>query len=75
MTKRQKLIKKIKSAKTADFGDINQLLRQLGFSCRVSGSHHTYVKDTHIIVIAVHGKQLKRVYLRNVQDLLEEMGL
>lgn len=74
MTKREKLIEKIKNAKVAEFDDVDLLLKQLGFSHRVQGSHHTYVKAPNVIVIAVHGKQLKRVYLRNVQDLLKQLG-
>ena len=54
MTKKEKLIDKIKSAKVADFEDVNLLLIQLGFSSRVEGSHHTYVKPPYVIVIAVH---------------------
>ena len=75
MTQKEKLIKKIKDAKTADFDDIHLLLTQLGFDCRIRASHYTYVKDSYVIGIAKHGQQVKTVYLRNVQDLLENMGL
>jgi predicted RNA binding protein YcfA (HicA-like mRNA interferase family) len=76
ITKKDKLIQKIKNAKIADFDDIHTLLLQLGFSFRVVGSHYTYIKaPSYVIVIAKHGKQVKRVYLKNVQDLLERMGL
>ncbi len=66
---------KIKNAKTADFNDIHLLLTQLGFDFRCRGSHYTYVKDPYIIVIAKHGQQVKTIYLKNVQDLIENMGL
>ena len=75
MTKKEKLIEKIKNSKVADFGDIDLLLKQLGFTRRVEGSHHTYVKPPYIIVIAVHDKQVKKAYLKNIQKLLEQMGL
>lgn len=74
MTRKEKLIEKIKMAKVVDYDDVDQLLKQLGFLRRVEGSHHTYVKASYVIVIAVHGKELKRVYLKNVQDLLRQMG-
>lgn len=75
MTKKDKLIKKIKDAKTADFDDIHLLLTQLGFDFRSRGSHYTYVKNSYVIGIAKHGPQVKTIYLKNVQDLLDNMGL
>lgn len=75
MTQKDKLIKKIKNAKTADFDDIHLLLTQLGFDFRCRGSHYTYVKDSYIIGIVKHGQQVKTIYLKNVQDLLENLGL
>lgn len=77
MSKKEKLIQKIKNAKEADFEDIHLLLTQLGFSWRCRGtSHYTYVKPPHVIVIARRsGKPVKRVYLENLKDLLEKMGL
>jgi hypothetical protein len=76
MTKHKKLVDKIKAAKTVDFGDIDLLLTQLGFKCRNNGtSHYTYTKAPHVIVIVKHGQQVKRVYLENVRDLLERLGL
>ncbi len=75
ISKKQKLIEKIKASKTADFDDIHLLLTQLGFTFRVEGSHYTYAKNPHVIGIVRHGQQVKRVYLNNVQKLLEEMEL
>lgn len=75
MAKKDKLIEKIKNSKTADFDEVHQLLTVLGFKYRVSGSHYTYVKAPHVIGIAKHGKQLKRAYLDDVKDLLDQMGL
>lgn len=75
MTQKEKLIKKIKNAKTADFDDIHLLLQQLGFNYRCRGSHYTYIRDTYVIGIARHGQKVKTVYLKNVQDLLENFGL
>jgi predicted RNA binding protein YcfA (HicA-like mRNA interferase family) len=75
VTQKDKLIKKIKDAKTADFDDIHLLLTQLGFDYRCRGSHYTYVKDSYVIGITRHGQQVKTIYLKNVQDLLDNMGL
>jgi predicted RNA binding protein YcfA (HicA-like mRNA interferase family) len=75
VTQKDKLIKKIKETRTADFDDIHLLLTQLGFDFRSRGSHYTYVNDSYVIGIAKHGQQVKTIYLKNVQDLLDNMGL
>jgi len=71
---KDKLINKIKNAKTADFEDIHQLLILLGFNWRNNSSHYTYTKAPYVIGIVKHGQQVKTVYLRNMQDLLNRMG-
>ncbi len=76
MSQKDKLIIKIKNAKSADFEDIDLLLNNLGFKRRSKGtSHHTYTKGFNVIVIVRHGKQVKRVYLDDVKALLEHLGL
>jgi predicted RNA binding protein YcfA (HicA-like mRNA interferase family) len=76
MTQKDKLISKIKNAKTVDFEDIDLLLNNLGFKRRSRGtSHHTYTKGFNVIVIVKHGKEVKRVYLDDVKTLLETLGL
>ncbi|GBF33395.1 hypothetical protein DCCM_2496 [Desulfocucumis palustris] len=77
MSKRQKLIEKLKNAKYADFEDIHLLLTQLGFTWRSNGtSHYTYTKAPYVIgIVKRSGKPVKRVYLENLKDLLEKMGL
>jgi len=76
LSKRDKLIQKIKNAKSAEFEEIDQLLTQLGFSRRNESSHYTYANTPYVIVIARRsGKPVKRVYLENVKDLMEQMGL
>ena len=77
MSKRQKLLDKLRMAKFADFEDIDLLLKQLGFTARFEGSHYTYTKaPDYIIGIARRGgKPVKRVYLENLKDLLARMGL
>ncbi|TEB07809.1 hypothetical protein Psch_01364 [Pelotomaculum schinkii] len=77
MSQRQKLIDKLKNAKEADFEDIDTLLKQLDFSRRNEGSHYTYTKAPNYIIGIVRrsGKPVKRVYLENLKDLLERMGL
>lgn len=76
MSIREKLIKKLKNAKEANFEDIHQLLIYLGFTWRNNGSHYTYTKPPYIIgIVKRSGKPVKRVYLENFKDLLEKMGL
>lgn len=76
LSTKDKLIKKLKSAKSAEFEDIHLLLTQLGFDFRSNGSHYTYTKAPHVIgIVKRSGKPVKRVYLENLKDLLEMMGL
>lgn len=76
MTTREKLIKRLKEAKEAEFDDIHLLLTQLGFSYRSNGSHYTYTKSPYVIgIVRRSGKPVKRIYLENLKDLLERMGL
>ena len=76
MSTKDKLIKNLKNAKHADFEDIHLLLTQLGFDYRSSGSHYTYTKAPYVIgIVKRSGKPVKRVYLENLKDLLERMGL
>ncbi len=76
MSSRKKLIEKLKKAKYADFDEIDLLLKQLGFKVRNNGSHYTYTKPPYTIgIVRRSGKPVKNVYLENLKDLLEQMGL
>ena len=77
MSQKQKLIDKLKNAKITDFEDIDLLLRLLGFTVCNAGSHYTYTKapDYIIGIVRRSGKPVKRVYLENLRDLLERMGI
>jgi predicted RNA binding protein YcfA (HicA-like mRNA interferase family) len=76
MSQHKKLLKKLKNAKEAEFDEIHLLLTQLGFTWRSNGSHYTYVKAPHVIgIVRRSGKPVKKVYLENLKDLLESMGL
>lgn len=75
MSKRHKLVEKLKEAKFAEFEEIHLLLTQLGFTYRNNGSHYTYTKAPYVIgIVRRSGKPVKRVYLENLKDLLERMG-
>ncbi|MDA8337052.1 MAG: hypothetical protein M0Z41_19050 [Peptococcaceae bacterium] len=74
MTSKDKTIKRLKHAKSANFQDIHALLLTLGFKWRCSGSHYTYTKAHHVIVIVKRsGKPVKRVYLEMLNDLLRRL--
>ncbi|OPY59430.1 MAG: hypothetical protein A4E55_00229 [Pelotomaculum sp. PtaU1.Bin035] len=76
MSQKDKLISKLKNAKFADFEEIHLLLTKLGFDNRNKGSHYTYTKAPYVIgIVKRSGKPVKRVYLENLKDLLERMGL
>jgi predicted RNA binding protein YcfA (HicA-like mRNA interferase family) len=76
LSKKDKLIEKLKTAKEADFEDVHLLLTQLGFNYHINGSHYTYTKPPYVIgIVRRSGKPVKRVYLENLRDLLDRMGL
>jgi predicted RNA binding protein YcfA (HicA-like mRNA interferase family) len=66
VTKREKLIARIVARPpTARFSDVRALLEDFGYSLdRTKGSHHTFVRTGEFpIVVPVHDKTVKRVYL------------
>lgn len=77
VSQKEKLIQKLKNAKFPDFEDIHLLLTHwLGFNYRSNGSHYTYTKPPYTIgIVKRSGKPVKRIYLENLKDLLERVGL
>ena len=78
MSKREKLIQKLKSnPDNVRFETIQELLLYFGFKQRQpssGSSHYTFVYNSTIITIPKH-KPLKRIYVKRVLEILEEIGL
>ena len=74
MTKKQKLLEKIKNNPIdVTFSDIKKLLAEEGFMLqRITGSHHIFKKDDVIFVIPVHQNHVKSVYVKRVIKLIEQ---
>lgn len=58
--------------------DVETLLHRFGFTlARITGSHHIYEYDDgerfKQITVPLHGRKVKKVYVRQVSDLLDEM--
>ena len=73
MSKRDKLLELLKnSPNNARFNDICKLLELEGFSLdRITGSHHIFKRNDIILVIPVHNKKVKSVYIRRVLESLK----
>ena len=56
----------------ASFAEIRKLLVEQDFSLdRITGSHHIFKRGPLIIVIPVHNKRVKAVYVRRVVELIK----
>ena len=73
MSKREKLIEKIKnSPNNVSFAQIEKLLLQEDFILdRISGSHHVLKKGDLIFVIPTHKNRVKTVYVKRIIELIE----
>jgi predicted RNA binding protein YcfA (HicA-like mRNA interferase family) len=74
MTQRDKLIQRLKDLQFVAFQDIHNLLIHLGFTCRIRGSHHNYIKGDIRFTLPAHGKDLKKVYIVTVAEALKKDG-
>lgn len=55
---------------------LNTLLRQLGFTYRKGkGSHEVWSKESYVITIATHNKEVPRFILRELAHYLRENDL
>ncbi len=79
MSKRERLRQKLRGL-PADAGmrDVQTLLERFGFKwIRTRGSHHIFEYDdgerSSQVVFPLHGSKVKRIYIRRVIDLLDEL--
>ena len=67
MSKTDKLLEKLKRG-SIDADDLLSLLRKLGWTHdRTAGSHQVWVKGDKTLVLALHGKSLKRYQIKEAQ--------
>jgi predicted RNA binding protein YcfA (HicA-like mRNA interferase family) len=71
MSKADKLIEKLKRG-TISADELITLLSKLGWvQDRVRGSHQVWAKENKTLVLALHGKDLKRYQIKEAQAALE----
>ncbi len=79
MSKKEKLLAKMRRLPpTARFEDVETLLKLYGFKeSRSNGSHHVFKKEGcgRLTVPKLGGKMVKREYIKQVLQELEECGL
>ncbi len=79
MSKRERLRQKLRSLPAdADMRDVQTLLERFGFKfVRTRGSHHIFEYDdgkrSSQIVFPLHGNKVKRVYIRRVIEIIDEL--
>jgi predicted RNA binding protein YcfA (HicA-like mRNA interferase family) len=79
MTKREKLRRKLRNPSAdANMRDVQTLLGNFGFVLiRTRGSHHIFEYDdgerNEQVVFPVHGRKVKRVYIKDVVKILDEL--
>ena len=73
MTSAGKLLERISgNPQGVSFAEIRKLLEEEDFVLdRVTGSHHIFKRGPLIIVIPVHNKRVKAVYVRRVVELIK----
>ena len=75
MSKHEKLIQRILSGRQDTsllFSELIDLLRALGFSMRVKGSHHIFTSDDidEIINIQPDGSKAKAYQVKQIRDIM-----
>ncbi len=79
MTKREKLRRKLRNRPAdCNMQDVQTLLQRYDFTLvRTRGSHHIFEyddgKEWRQIVVPVHGRKVKKVYTKQVVELLDEL--
>ena len=79
MSKREKLRQKLRQQPAeADMQDVQTLLQRFGFTLvRTHGSHHIFEYDDgkrfQQIVIPLHGRRVKKVYVERTVMILDEL--
>ncbi len=79
MSKREKLRRKLREHPAdADMHDVHTLLFRFGFSlARTRGSHYIFEYEEgsqfQQIIVPLHGHKVKRVYIRQVIAILDEL--
>lgn len=80
MSRREKSLERLRDFQrdgSWDFNDLCELLQQLGFEMRISGSHHFFRKPGIAAAINLQplGKQAKKYEVRQARQVLQSNSL
>ena len=75
MSKLEKLIQKILSGKNVSYDDAEKLLEHLGFTRKISASHHIFRKQKYHRTISIKKRsELLKYQVDALQEVLEDHG-
>ncbi len=75
MSKKEKLIKDVLRGRMISPDEADTLLTHIGYTAKSqAGSHKNYSNGKNLITIVQSGKELKKVYIRQLQIILREEG-
>jgi hypothetical protein len=79
MTKKEKLLEKIRNnPKTVRFGELDLVLRDVGFECRQpsgGSSHYTYIIKDKTLTVPFKRPYVKVIYVKMAIKILDELGI
>jgi predicted RNA binding protein YcfA (HicA-like mRNA interferase family) len=78
MSQFEKLMERLRSGKSLSFSEAQLVMTKLGFTlARVKGSHHIYTHPQidRPINLQPIGKDVKPYQLRQIRDIIAELGL
>ncbi len=75
MSKLEKLIEKVLNGKNISYDEAENLLLNLGFSLKISSSHHIFRKTQYPRVISIKKRaQLLRYQTDDLKEVLKDHG-
>ena len=80
MAKRDKTLEQVLNGAAdanIDFGDLRQLLKQMGFAERVKGSHHIFSRESveEILNLQPNGSKAKPYQVKQVRGVIRKYKL
>ena len=75
MSKFEKLVQSILNAEPISYNEAESLLKKLGFSLRIRGSHHVFAKKAYEKNVSLKKRnQLLPYQVRLLQEVLKDHG-
>ena len=75
MSKRDKLIQKILKGNNVSYQEAENLLLELGFQLKITGSHHIFRKKEYTKTVSIKKRPLLFPYqVKDLQEVLKDHG-